>query len=60
MLTNTIYSSFVSIFMKVDMNLDMNHKDRHSKSNTTVNIFLLRSFIHIRYLRNNYMFLPVF
>ena len=34
------------------------HKDRYSKSNTTVNILLLRSFIHIAYLRNNYIFRP--
>ena len=37
-----------------------NHKDRYSKSNTTGNILLLRSFIHIAYLRSNYMFRPFF
>jgi len=50
----------MSIFVKVDMNLDMNHKARYSKSNTTVKILLLRSFIHIAYLRSKYMFRPFF
>jgi hypothetical protein len=38
----------------------LNHKDRYSKSITTVNVLLLRSFIHIVCLRNNYIFRAFF
>jgi len=36
------------------------YKGRYRKSDATVNVLLLRSFIHIAYLRNYYMFRPFF
>jgi hypothetical protein len=32
------------------------HKDSYSRSNTTVSMLLLGSFIHVAYLWNNYVF----
>jgi hypothetical protein len=37
-----------------------NHKDRYINKTQLVNILLLRCFIHIAYLRSNYMFRPFF
>jgi hypothetical protein len=55
---NTLKSSLILIKWSRIMH-GRNHKDRQSKSNTSC-LYSIASFIHIAYLRNNYMFWPSF
>ena len=51
---------FSNFYLSHSRSAAYSHKNRYSKSNTTVNVVLLRSFIHITYLKSNYMFRSFF